>query len=74
MNTTAVIEVTTKTLVNGQDVAAMSDASIYDMIAAQEAEIERLSAIKTKPKKLMAEIEKRQAGIAALVAHLDSKE
>lgn len=73
MNKTAIIEITTKTLVNGQDVATMSDASIYDLIAAQEAEIERLSAIKAKPKKLMAEIEKRQAGIAALVAHLDSK-
>jgi len=74
MNTTNAIEVTTKTLVNGQDVAGMSDSSIYELIAAQEAKIAELDAIKTKPKKLVAEIEKRQAGIAALVAYLDSKE
>jgi hypothetical protein len=68
------IEISTKTLINGQDINDFKDAQIYDLIAAQEAEIDRLSAIKTKPKKLMAEIEERQAGIAALVAHLDSKD
>lgn len=73
-NANAIIEVTTKTLVNGQDVATMSDSSIYELIAAQEAKIAELDAIKTKPKKLVAEIEKRQAGIVALVAYLDSKE
>lgn len=73
-NANAIIEVTTKTLVNGQDVATMSDSSIYELIAAQEAKIAELDAIKTKPKKLVAEIEKRQAGIVALVTYLDSKE
>lgn len=71
---TTIIEVTTKTLVNGKDVKEMPDAEIYQLIADQEAEIERLNAIKAKPKKLVAEIEKRQGGIAALVAYLDSKE
>lgn len=67
------IAIETKTLVNGKDIKDYTDASIYDLIAAQEAEIERLEAIKTKPKKLVAEIEKRKAGIQALVDHLDSK-
>lgn len=71
---TAIIEVTTQTLVNGKDVKDFSDAEVYQLIADQEAEIDRLNAIKAKPKKLVAEIEKRQAGIAALVAYLDSKE
>jgi len=71
---TAIIEVTTKTLINGIDIKEYSDAQVYQLIADQEAEIDRLSTIKAKPKKLVAEIEKRQAGIAALVAYLDSKE
>lgn len=73
MNKTA-IEITTVTLVNGRNVGDLSDGEVYNLIAEQEKEIERLEAIKTKPKKLVAEIAKRQAGIAALVAHLDSKE
>jgi len=73
LNTAAAIEITTKTLVNGTNVADLSDAAIYDLIAKQEAEIERLEAIKAKPKKLVAEIAKRREGIQALVNHLDSK-
>lgn len=72
MSTTP-IQVTTKTLVNGQDVANMSDASIYELIAAQEAKIKELEAIENKPKKLTAEIAKRKEGIAALVTHLDAQ-
>jgi hypothetical protein len=52
----------------------MSNSEIFSLIAVQEAEIEALKKIKTQPKKLVAEIAKRQAGIEALVAHLDSKE
>lgn len=73
-NKTAVIEITDKTLINGVDIKDFKDSEVYDLIAAQEAEIARLEAIKAKPKKLVAEIAKRQEGIAALVAHLDSKE
>ena len=73
-NKTAVIEITNKTLINGVDIKDFKDSEVYDLIAAQEAEIARLEAIKAKPKKLVAEIAKRQEGIAALVAHLDSKE
>lgn len=73
-NKTAIIEITNKTLINGVDIKDFKDSEVYDLIAAQEAEIARLEAIKAKPKKLVAEIAKRQEGIAALVAHLDSKE
>lgn len=65
------IVITTKTLVNGQDIAEMADSQVYDLIARQEADIKELEKIEAKPKKLVAEIEKRRAGIAALVAHLD---
>ena len=72
--TTTPIEVTTKTLVNGTDVSTMTDSEIYALIASEEALIEDLKKIKAQPKRLVAEIEKRQAGINALVAYLDSKE
>jgi hypothetical protein len=71
MNAPTILTVETRTFVNGEDVAKMSDSQVYDLIAAQEAAIEKLNEIKAKPKKLVDEIAKRQAGIAALVAHLD---
>lgn len=74
MNKTEIITIETKTLINGVDITTFKDSEIYSLIAAQEAEIDTLDKIKTKPKKLVAEIEKRKAGIEALVAYLDSKE
>lgn len=74
MNKTDIITIETKTYVNGVDISTLDDGTVYNLIAAQESEIEALEKIKTKPKKLIAEIEKRKAGIAALVAYLDSKE
>ena len=71
---TDIIKITTKTLVNGVDVATMADSAIYDLIKRQENAIADLESIKNKPKKLKTEIAERQAGIAALVAYLDSKE
>jgi hypothetical protein len=70
----AIIELTTKTLVNGKDVAEMKDSEVYALIAAQENKVKELEAIGNKPKKLVAEIDKRKAGIQALVDYLDSKE
>lgn len=72
-NITTPIEVTTKTLVNGIDVTTLKDADIYSLISNEEAKIEDLQKIKAQPKKLLAEIERRQAGIAALVAYLDAQ-
>lgn len=71
---TAAIVITTKTLVNGFDIAGMSDSTIYDLIAKQEAAVADLEKIDNKPKKLVNEIAKRKAGIQALVDYLDSKE
>lgn len=71
MNT---IKIETRTFVNGTDLKGMPKSAIYDMIAQQEAAIEKLEAIKNKPTMLKKEIAERQAGIDALVAHLDSVE
>lgn len=71
--TTEIIKIETKTFVNGVDISTMEDSAIYQLIATQEAEIEKLDKIKNKPKKLKDEITKRQDGITALVAYLDSK-
>lgn len=74
MNKTEIIKIETKTFVNGVDISTMDDASVYALIATQEAQIKELDKIETKPKKLTAEIEKRKAGVKALVDYLDSKE
>lgn len=68
------LTITTKTFtyVNGVDVNNYSASELYDMIAREEAQIRALEAIENKPVMLQQEIERRQAGIAALVAHLDS--
>ena len=68
------ITITTTTFVNGTDISKMADGEVFDLIASEEAVIESLKKIKAQPKKLVAEIAKREAGIAALVAYLDSKE
>ena len=68
------ITITTTTFVNGIDISKMADGEVFDLIASEEAVIEGLKKIKAQPKKLVAEIAKREAGIAALVAYLDSKE
>lgn len=74
MTKPAIIDITTKTLVNGTDVKDLSDSAIYDLIASQENAIADLEKIQNKPRKLVVEIDKRKAGIAALVEYLDSKE
>lgn len=70
----ATITITTKTLINGSDIANHSNAQLYEIIAAQEKKIAELDAIKNKPKALKKELADRQAGIDALVAHLDSRD
>ena len=68
-----IIDVKTKTFVNGIDVTTLTNAQVFDLIAEQEAAIKKLEGIEAKPKLLVKEIEERKAGIAALVAHLDAK-
>jgi hypothetical protein len=74
MNSPTPIEITTKTFVNGNDVSTMTDGQIYALIAGEEQRIRELRAIGNQPKRLVAEIAKREAGIQALVTYLDSKE
>lgn len=73
IDSNAIVTITTKTLVNGHDVADLTNTQIYEIIAAQEAAIERLQGLKSKPKKLVEELAARQAGIEALVAAVDSR-
>lgn len=68
-----IIDIETKTFVNGINVTTMTNAQVFDLIAEQEAAIAKLEGIQAKPKLLVKEIEERKAGIAALVAHLDAK-
>lgn len=72
MNSTAIV-VTSQVLLNGKPVDSLDDSTIFDVIRTQESEIEALKGIKAQPKRLVAEINKRQAGIDALVAYLDAK-
>lgn len=67
------LKITTKTLLNGKDIAEMSDEQLYDAISAAEAEIKKCEAIEHKPKKLVAKIAELNDGIAALVAHMDAQ-
>ena len=68
------ITVTTPTLVNGTDISKLSDSQVYEMIRQAENEIANLEAIKNKPARLKAEIEKLQAGIDALVAAMNARD
>lgn len=69
--TTPNIEV--KTFIAGADAAAMTDGQIFQKIAQLENEIAKLSAIKTKPKKLVSTIEKLQEDINLLVQYVDDR-
>lgn len=62
-----------KTFLNGTDISTLNDAQIFDLIAAEEERIEQLEKIKTKPKRLVADIERRREGLRSLIEHLDSE-
>lgn len=68
------IEITTKTLVNGQDFGSMTDDALYNLIRKAEDRIKELSDIENKPAKLTAEIEAHKAGIKALVSLMDGRQ
>ena len=68
------ITITTKTLINDQDAARYTDAELYELIRKEEVKIEELGRIKNKPKKLVAEIESRTAGIQKLVEFMNNRD
>lgn len=74
LNAQQPFELNTKTYLNGVDLDSLSNSELYAQIQAQEDAIEKLQAIKAKPKSLLAEIKKRQAGIEALVVFMDERE
>lgn len=63
----------TKHFLNAQDISQMSDEQIYAAISKKEADIAKLEAINTKPKRLIAQIEEAKGELTALVAHLDKE-
>lgn len=63
----------TKTFIVGIDAANQSDAQIFEILAGLEADIEGLSTLKNKPKKLLAVIEQKQKDINDLVAFVDAR-
>lgn len=71
---TSHIIVTTQVNINGVNADTYSDATLFAMIQQQEAEVKNLLSITHKPRALLNEIEKRQAGISALVAFMDERE
>lgn len=73
MNETLAITVEDITLINGKPASEYTDAQLYGIIAKEEAAIENLNRIKRKPKRLEAEITRRQAAIEKLVTFLDSQ-
>jgi hypothetical protein len=68
------IIVTTQVNINGVNADTYSDATLFAMIQQQEAEVKNLLSITHKPQALLNEIEKRQAGIEALVVFMDERE
>lgn len=62
-----------KTLINGADVADMSDDQLINSIKKVEKEIDDLRAVKTKSKKIDARIEEATATLAKLVELLDAR-
>ena len=74
LNAQQPFELNTKTYLNGVDLDTLTNSELFAMIQMQEAEVKNLLSITHKPQTLLLEIEKRQAGISALVAFMDERE
>lgn len=61
------------TLINGNNIANMTDDQLFDIIAKEEAAIKALRAIENKPQKLKDKINKMQADIDALILLIDAR-
>lgn len=62
-----------KTFVKGEDAAKMSDEDIFTAIAEVEAEVKKLSEVKTQSKKLQDRIAKLQEQATALATYVDNR-
>ena len=63
----------TKTFINGQNAAILTDEQIFQKIARLEQEIDKLKAIRAKSTKLEASIEAMEKDVADLVAYVDAR-
>lgn len=69
----AMMTIETKTFVNDVDASTLTDTQLFDAIAQAEAAIAAKEAIKNKPEKLRAEIDRLNKYIADLVAYIDNR-
>lgn len=69
----AIVGVEQVTLINGERAESFSDDALVSMIATNEAEVDRLSAIKVSSKAITKMVEQRRKFIADLVAVLDAR-
>lgn len=70
----AMIRIEHKTFVNGTDVTTLSTEAIVCIIYESEQQIDRLNALRTKPKRVLSKIDELQAGINKLVELVDERE
>lgn len=71
---TDTMQFTIQHLLNGRDIATMSDDEIFRVIAQTEAEIDKLDQIKTKPTRLVKLIEQKRADLAKLIDFLNAQD
>lgn len=69
----SIIKIEKLTLVNGENIAHMSDSSIISAIERAEADIKRLEALGTKPAFVVKQIEDLKAGISELAKVADER-
>lgn len=72
--TTMTKNIETRVLIQGQDASEMSDEQIFTLIGKLEQQIDKLGAIKAKPKKLEVAIAALQDDIKKLVDYVDSRD
>jgi len=69
-----ITKIETVVRINNTDASEYSDDDIFSLIAKTEKDIEKLEAIKEKPKKLTAKIKAMQASITELVKIVDTRD
>lgn len=72
-STMLTITTDTKTLINGQDAAGMTDDQLFSVIAKAEAEIDQLMAIRNKPEKLKQRVVTLTEAVETLVKYIDQR-
>lgn len=68
------LDIQHKTYINGADITLMTDDRLFEIIRQTEIEIESLSQIKRKPKRLQSKIKQLYKGLDTLITLLDSRD